>query len=1016
MEVSGTRGGLVRWLSAHVVALSVVLGVLLLYTLAGCLLLPRLARQALVSYAHDTLHRELALGAVSFNPFTLTAQLRDCALTEPDHAPIASFALLRVGASWRSLLPGPWVLREVRLEQPHLHLLIARDGSLNLAKLAPPHAAGAPAAAKSLPLVRIGAFSVHQGQVHFEDRSREQPFATTLSPIELALADFRTQPAFQDRYRFSAATNAGEQFAWSGEFSLQPLGSNGDFSVTALRASTIASYLADALPFELRGGSLDLQGQYQFTTTAGLSLRLPSLRLHAVAIGPRAAAAGEGSEPWLTLPELDLTDTVVGLNARQVRITQLALSHPALRVWRAADGTLNLQRLMGAAATPPLAATATLAPASPSAPAPPASPPWHVALARLEVEGAQLAVEDRSVSPVFKLSIAPLNFTAAHYVSDAQAPLDYTLDTGLGGEARLKSSGSVSLPGGAASLDLELSGFDLTSLQPYVAQRAALTLNSGRLTAKAHVAYLGSPAHAQPQLKLTGDIEVAALSTRDEQLKAKFISWDLLQIRGLRYQQAPDALDIAAIRARGAYARVLIGANGSLNVAEVLHPKGVTVAEASTIAPKKLSTLAHSTATSSSMPMHIGRIDFEDSTANFTDRSVQPNFSSAIVGLSGSVVGLSSDPASRARVTLMGSVDRYAPVSIMGSVNLLSAATYTDLTLDFRNIELTTFNPYSGKFAGYAIKQGKLTTEMVYHVEDRKLDAKHHVEIDQLEFGEATASKQAVSLPVKLAVALLKDRNGVISLDFPVSGTLDDPSFRIGPIIWQVFKNLIVKAVTAPFALLGRLFGGGADLSFVDFPAGSAALSPTDTEKLNHLASALVERPQLKLDIPLQVSSPGDDAALARAALEKALADAQQSAAAPAARVPAQRRSKRAATAPPAPPASPRLQALTVLYRQQFQADPVFPPPQLPAAPAAAATAAPAPLDDAARINWLEQQLLAKFAPTQQRRDALARERAQAAEGAVLSNQQVQPERVFLTERTSGGSTPTTARMELKLQ
>jgi hypothetical protein len=281
-----------------------------------------------------------------------------------------------------------------------------------------------------------------------------------------------------------------------------------------------------------------------------------------------------------------------------------------------------------------------------------------------------------------------------------------------------------------------------------------------------------------------------------------------------------------------------------------------------------------------------------------------------------------------------------------------------------------------------------------------------------------------VSLPVKLAVALLKDRNGVISLDLPISGTLDDPSFRIGPVIWQVFKNLIVKAVTAPFALLGRLFGGGADLSYVDFPAGSATLGATDTDKLNHLASALVERPQLKLDIPLQVSSPGDDSALAHAALEKALAEAQPQAAAPAVGAPVGHRGKRAAAEPAAPPPSPRLQALTVLYRQQFQADPLFPPAPLAPAPASApgAAAAPAaasaapPLDDAARISWLEQQLLAKFAPTQQRREGLARERAQAAEGVVLGNQQVQPERVFLTERASIGSTPTMARMELKLQ
>ena len=95
-------------------------------------------------------------------------------------------------------------------------------------------------------------------------------------------------------------------------------------------------------------------------------------------------------------------------------------------------------------------------------------------------------------------------------------------------------------------------------------------------------------------------------------------------------------------------------------------------------------------------------------------------------------------------------------------------------------MELSIFNPYSGKFAGYNITKGKLTTELHYKVDGRKLDAQHHIIIDQLEFGDKTESKDAVSLPIKLAVALLKDRNGVIDLNLPVTGSLDDPKFRSG--------------------------------------------------------------------------------------------------------------------------------------------------------------------------------------------------------------------------------------------
>ena len=242
-------------------------------------------------------------------------------------------------------------------------------------------------------------------------------------------------------------------------------------------------------------------------------------------------------------------------------------------------------------------------------------------------------------------------------------------------------------------------------------------------------------------------------------------------------------------------------------------------------------TAAASTAAAASMPIRIKRVDIRDGTANFTDHSVEPNFSAGARHLHGSVTGLSSAASARAKVTLEGSVDQYAPVTIQGELNPLAAATYTDMSLSFQNIELTTFNPYSGKFAGYNIAQGKLSTELHYHVENRKLDASHHVVIDQLEFGAATESKQAVPLPIKLAVALLKDRNGVITLDLPVSGSIDDPTFKIGPIIWKLVVGLINKIVTAPFAAVAHCLAAARSCPMSIFRRASA-VSDSEAPKL----------------------------------------------------------------------------------------------------------------------------------------------------------------------------------------
>jgi hypothetical protein len=271
------------------------------------------------------------------------------------------------------------------------------------------------------------------------------------------------------------------------------------------------------------------------------------------------------------------------------------------------------------------------------------------------------------------------------------------------------------------------------------------------------------------------------------------------------------------------------------------------------------------------MPVSIGRVQILDGSANYADFWIQPNFAVGIQSLNGGINGLSSDPRSRAKVQLDGKVDRYAPVHIGGEVNLLAATVYSDIKMSFKGLELTTMTPYSGRFAGYKIDKGKLSVDLSYKVEQRKLVADQRFVIDQLQLGDRVDSPDAVKLPLKLAVALLKDRNGVIDVPLPISGSLDDPQFKLGPIIWQAVVNLLVKVATAPFALLGHLFGGGEEMNFIDFPAGSAQIDDAARQKLTGLTKALQERPQLQVDLPIVFSQQLDRPVLAAQVLRQKL-------------------------------------------------------------------------------------------------------------------------------------------------
>jgi len=308
------------------------------------------------------------------------------------------------------------------------------------------------------------------------------------------------------------------------------------------------------------------------------------------------------------------------------------------------------------------------------------------------------------------------------------------------------------------------------------------------------------------------------------------------------------------------------------------NAKGATIADASAGGKGKhskrhsgKSTPAEASAKNDSMAIAVDAINIVDGSANYADLWIQPHFAVGIQSLNGSILGLSSNPNSHAKVELKGKVDRYAPVHIWGETNPLAATTYSDIKMSFKGVELTSATPYSGRFAGYKIEKGKLSVDIDYKIENRQLTAAHKFVIDQLELGERVESPDAIHLPLKIAVALLKDRNGVIDIDLPVTGSLDDPQFRIGPLIWKAVLNLLTKIATAPFALLGHLFGGGEQMNYIDFHPGSAVLDASEHDKLVALVKALKDKEKLELDVPITYSADVDRPGLAVAHLNQRL-------------------------------------------------------------------------------------------------------------------------------------------------
>jgi len=195
-----------------------------------------------------------------------------------------------------------------------------------------------------------------------------------------------------------------------------------------------------------------------------------------------------------------------------------------------------------------------------------------------------------------------------------------------------------------------------------------------------------------------------------------------------------------------------------------------------------------------------------------------------------------------------------------------------DLQGNASQIELLPLTPYSAKYTGYPITGGTLTGNVHYMLGNRQLSATNHLILNQISFGDRVENSSARNLPIRLAVAVLKDSQGRIDLKIPVSGSLADPQFDLGRIIWNGLLNVIMKAATSPFTVLASEFGGkNQNLSYVEFAPGYSTLTQPERNKLATLAKLLEKRPWLKLQISGRVDPRVDRQGLREAILEDAI-------------------------------------------------------------------------------------------------------------------------------------------------
>jgi len=835
----------------------VVLGI------AGFFIAPPLVKPYIMKKMSEALHRKASIEKVSINPYALSITLKKFSLEDPGKPkPFVAFDELYVNADLiSSLFRRALILRQITLTNPYVGISRKPDGSYNFSDLLPKDEEKPKPDKEENPfLFSLNNIQIINGNIDFEDAPKKTnhtvrefnvsvPF---ISNIEYHLEKY-VEPKFSTNINNNKFELAGKTQPF-----LTSRATSFDINIQDIDIPYYLNYVPAKMNCQLKSARLDTNIKLNFIVNEDKS---PALTLNGNVVLRDVILDDLKNNKILHLPSLNVNMTSVEPFVSNIHLARIAIESPELVIRRDKEGEINLLNLTKK--------QAEKLPQKEAAAASKKKSGFKFRVDDVLLYKADIIYMDSQPSDPVKLHFSPLSFKAANLSTEKGATGKVELEGILNKKGEFKDRVTLTLEPLSVDVQSDWKNIGIRAFQPYFTDKVKMDITRGTISSTGNFS-LSRNKKDELVIKCTGSVSVSNLAALDKAQSNDFLKFKRLSLDKIKFGYNPFSLSINTISLADFYTRIIINPDASLNVQDIFGDNQASKETAIKKEEKKPVTAeTKKKDNQETADIKIGKVVFKNGHIDFSDNNIQPNYSANMFNLTGSVTGLSSKEFSRADVALKGNLGYGSPIEIAGKINPLAKDLFVDLKVGFKDIELSPITPYSNKFLGYPITKGKLTFNVSYLIDKRKLDSQNKVLIDQLTFGEKVESPQAVKAPVTLAATLLTDRNGQINLDLPVSGSLDDPKFKVWSVIWQIIVNLITKAVTSPFALLSSLTGGGEELSFIEFDYGSAVISAEETKKISMIGKALNDRPNIKLDIEGYVDAEQDKYALKKAELDR---------------------------------------------------------------------------------------------------------------------------------------------------
>jgi len=795
---------------------------------------------------------------------TGSLQLDQLAVNSKDSAPLLSLQQAQAQLTDVQPLISRFTLGTLRLNHPELHYVSLAGGHSNFDPLL---SDGKPTDGAKI-AVRIAQLDIVGGHLLYVDQAGPSPNQLSVDNLHGSISGLATVPAPPAALDMAAQLNGGSLKA-KGTVDIAASKFRGNVSLDGVDIAPLQAIGDPTLAADL-SGKLAAHGQLQAQWHDRFNAQLNSAQ---ITLGDGALLPKKHKDSGVQWKSLQLDLDQFDLSKQQAKLSAVTLRGLNVDAKRLANGNVDLAELASSTAAP----SASTSPSSASdthkksktskVTAPAGVWHWHIDHFLLDDGAVALTVQKTPGKPQ-TLKLSKISVKADGLSDDMRQPLKIDTSGSIGKNGSYQISGNLTPQPLDAQLQIKTTRLNLAPFEEYGSVPLNVQVSSALLTSNGRVHY--AQRGDQSTTDYRGVVTLGHVRVQDKISGDDFIRWEALTLSGLNVRLGDGApkVTIASLALDQIYARLIINANGRLNTQDVVTnpaaaPVSVTRAE-TTPAP---AASAAAPAIVSDLPapqVHIGAVTVTNSQLNYTDNFIKPNYTANITQLTGKIGGFGTDAGPPADLSLQGELDDNSPVDIEGSINPLAPVAFLDITGKAEGIELTNLSAYSGKYTGYPITKGRLNADVHYKLDQRKLSADNHIFIDQLTFGDRIEGKGISHLPVKLAVALLKDSQGRIDIHLPVSGSLDDPKFSIGGLVWHAFVNLIGRAVTAPFRLLASAFSGssGQDLGYVEFAPGSTELSADAQKKLALIVKALTEKPSLNLDIIGRADPAKDESGL----------------------------------------------------------------------------------------------------------------------------------------------------------